>query len=453
MEPQSATGRPDGARNPSGPPARGSSSPSSVAFAGLIGTTIEWYDFYISGTASALVFAPQFFPNVSPLAGTLAALSTFAIGFVARPVGGAVTGHIGDRIGRKSMLIASLLVMGVATVGIGLLPNYASIGIAAPILLVVLRFLQGVGVGGEWGGAVLMSVEHAPRSRRTLYGSFPQMGLPAGVILSSLMFLLIESVIAKNQFEQWGWRIPFLCSAVLIIIGLILRWRLTESPVFEAVQARKQRSRLPLGHVLRHWPLNLVAGLALSIAPSIIGNILLVYTLSYATKSLHVSSTTMLWASLAASLVQGVAVPIAGILSDRFSRQRVYLAGVVILLLWAFPYFWLINTGSTGNIVLAMCGAGLIGGLLTAPQAVLVAYAFPARVRYSGASVTYGLGGIAGGAFAPVIATALLAAYGSTVPISLYLVVAGVVSAVAVALVVSNIAADDEPAQNAVAAG
>jgi metabolite-proton symporter len=449
MEPKVTTNRVPGAdaERPVAP-----ATVRRVAIASLIGTTIEWYDFFVYGTAAALVFRPQFFPNVSPTVGTIASLSTFAIGFVARPVGGALMGHVGDRIGRKSMLVASLIIMGLATVCIGLLPNFATIGITAPILLVLLRFVQGIGVGGEWGGAVLMSVEHAPRFKRTLYGSFPQMGLPAGVALASLAFLALRLLVDDAQFTSWGWRIPFLVSALLIAFGLVVRLKLTESPAFEAVQARKEQSRLPVVDVLRSRPRNLFAASVLNIAASGLGNILLVYTLTYVTKNLGVSSKTMLWVTVIVAVMWTVLIPVSAALADRYGRQRVFLSGAALCVVWAFPYFWLLNTGSFGAILLAAAVAGAAVAIMSAPHAALVAYAFPARIRYSGSSIAYALGGIAGGALAPIIATALFAAFGSAVPISLYLIVIGLISALGAVFIVSNMSADDAEIAQAAAA-
>lgn len=445
MEPEHATRPTSGTQTAPSDVAGGRTRPGVVALAALIGTTIEWYDFYIYGTATALVIAPQFFPNVSPLAGTLASLSTFGVGFVARPIGGAIMGHVGDRVGRKSMLIASLLLMGVATALIGVLPNYAAIGAAAPVLLVVLRFAQGLGVGGEWGGAVLMSVEHAPPGRRAFYGSLPQMGVPLGVLLSSLAFLALQAVMTPEEFSSWGWRLPFLSSALLIVLGIVLRLRLTESPVFEALRADRRRSRLPVAEVLRTRPLNLLAAIAISVAPSGLGNLLLVWTITYTTRTLQVPSSTLLWISVAMTAVYAAVIPLASRLADRFSRQRVFLVAAGACVLWAFPYFWLINTRSVGAILLAMSVAAAVVGSLSSIHSGLVAYAFPARVRYSGASIAYGLGGVAGGAIAPIIATALFAAFVSTTPVSLYIVAAGVVSGIAAAGVVSDINADHRP--------
>ncbi|MFC5141424.1 MFS transporter [Actinomycetospora rhizophila] len=404
--------------------------PRRVALAGLIGTTIEWYDFFIYGTAAALVFAPQFFPQVSPVAGTLAALSTFAIGFVARPVGGALMGHFGDRLGRRRMLVASLLVMGVGTLLIGLLPTYAAIGVAAPVLLVLLRFVQGVGVGGEWGGATLLALEHAPPSKRTLYSSLPQVGLPLGVVLASLVFLVVRLGLDEAAFAAWGWRVPFLLSAVLVVFGLVLRLRLDESPEFERVRAEAEVRRAPLADVLRA-PRVLVPAAGLNVLVSGLANILLVFTLSYVAARQLVGAPTMLAITVVTALVWAGVIPLAAVWAARRGRRPVMLAGVVALTLWAFPYFWLIDTGSVLATLVACVVAGAGFAVASGPYGAYLAEAFPTAVRYSGSSVAYALGSVVGGALAPIVATVLFAATGTGTAISAYVVVLGLVSLLA----------------------
>jgi metabolite-proton symporter len=415
-----------------------------AATAGLIGTTIEWYDFFAYGTAAALVFAPQFFPEVSSLAGTLAVLATFAVGFVARPVGGAVMGHFGDRFGRKRMLVTSLVMMGAATFCIGLLPGYATIGAAAPVLLVILRLVQGLGVGGEWGGAVLMSVEHAPSGRRAFYGSFPQMGLPAGVGLATVAFLVLRLLLDERQFAAWGWRIPFLLSAVLVAFGLVVRARLEESPEFVSVRQEGRVSRGPAVEVVRRRPAGLLIAAGVSVSGSALGNILLVYTLAHATKELGLATSTMLWIIVVVSLVWTLLIPVSAALADRVGRRRLLLAGVSLGAVWGFPYFWLVDTGSAGGVLLAMVVAGSAIGVASGPHAAFVAEAFPARLRYSGASIAYAIGGVAGGAIAPIVATSLYAGTGSTALISAYVVGVCALSA-GCTLALRSPAAPDEP--------
>ncbi|OSY38855.1 Inner membrane metabolite transport protein YhjE [Pseudonocardia autotrophica] len=404
-----------------------------MALAGLIGTTIEWYDFFIYGMAAALVFAPQFFPGASPVAGTLAALSTFAIGFVARPIGGALMGHFGDRVGRRSMLVLSLLIMGVGTLLIGLLPTYATIGIAAPILLVVLRFAQGIGVGGEWGGATLLALEHAPPSRRTLYSSFPQVGLPLGVVLASLVFLLVRLSVDEAAFVAWGWRIPFLISAGLVVFGLVLRLKLDESPQFTRVRSREQVRRSPLGDVLRA-PRTLLPASGINIVVSGLANIMLVFTLSYVATRQLVGSSAMLAITVVTALVWAGVIPLAAMLAERHGRRPLLLAGAGLLTVWAFPYFWLIDTGSVAGVLTACVVTGIGVAIASGPYGAYIAEAFPTAVRYSGSSVAYAIGGVLGGAIAPIVATALFAVTGNGTAISAYVVVLGLVSIAAVLL-------------------
>ncbi|MEJ2871342.1 MFS transporter [Actinomycetospora sp. OC33-EN08] len=403
--------------------------PRRVALAGLIGTTIEWYDFFIYGTAAALVFAPQFFPSVSPVAGTLAALSTFAIGFVARPVGGAVMGHFGDRLGRRRMLVASLLIMGVGTLLIGLLPTYAVIGAAAPVLLVLLRFVQGIGVGGEWGGATLLALEHAPPRRRTLYSALPQVGLPLGVVLASLVFLGVRLAVDDAAFAAWAWRIPFLLSALLVAFGLVLRLRLDESPEFERVRSAGVH-RAPLAEVLR-TPQVLLPAAGLNVLISGFANVLLVFTLAYVAARQLVGAQTMLAITVVTALVWAGALPLAAMWAQRIGRRPVTLVGVVGLTAWAFPYFWLLDTGTTAGALVACVVAGAGFGIGTGAYGAYIAEAFPAPVRYSGSSVAYAIGSVAGGALAPIVATVLFAQTGTGTAISAYVVGLGLVSLVA----------------------
>lgn len=402
-----------------------------VAAASFIGTTIEWYDYFIYGSAAALVFAPQFFPTADPLTGTLAAFATFAVGFIARPIGGVVMGHYGDVLGRKSMLVISMMLMGIATVCIGLLPNYATIGIAAPILLVVLRFVQGLGVGGEWGGAVLMAVEYAPKKKRALYGAFPQMGLPAGIVAANLVFLAVSAIVAPEAFASWGWRIPFLLSAVLIAAGLVLRLKISESPAFVAAKDTEPSKRRPIVDVLRNHKRSLALASAASIAAPALGYLVLVYMLSYGVQVLDLPRNTMLWLIIGGSVVWLVAIAAAAVLADRIGRKPVFLGGAALVTVWAFPFFALVDTARPALILLAFA-VGTVGiAGMAGPQATLVAALFPTSVRYSGASLAYQVGSIVGGALAPLIATALYAAYGTSTPIAIYMAALGLVSFVA----------------------
>jgi metabolite-proton symporter len=399
-----------------------------VAVASAIGTTIEWYDFFIYGTAAAVVFAPQFFPQVSPLAGTLASFATFAVGFIARPLGGVVMGHFGDRIGRKSTLVWCLVLMGVATFGIGLLPNYESAGVWAPVLLVLFRFVQGFALGGEWGGAVLMSVEHAPQSRRGLFGSFVALGLPAGIILSNLVFLAASSLVTPEQFARWAWRIPFIASVVLVAVGLFVRLNLAESPVFTEVLRAQTARRMPVVDVLRAEgrTVLLAAGSYLSISAT--GYLVIVYFVSYATRNLQFPLGATLTLLQVAAVVFAASIVYFANRSDRIGRRRMMrwsLGGLVFASLVFFP---LIDTKSMWLAGLSLCLMLLVQGAYIGPQAAVFAESFPAPVRYSGASLSITLGTVFGGAIAPFLATALYGAAGSSWPITIYAVVLSVIS-------------------------
>jgi MFS transporter, MHS family, shikimate and dehydroshikimate transport protein len=404
-----------------------------VAAASFIGTTIEWYDFFLYGTAAALVFGDLFFPEAKPLVGTLLAFSTYAVGFAARPIGGIVFGHFGDRIGRKSMLVLSLLIMGVATFLIGLLPTFASIGILAPILLVILRFAQGIGVGGEWGGAVLMSVEHAPKGRRGFFGSWPQMGVPAGLLLSTGVFALIQAMTSEAAFMSWGWRVPFLASAILVGVGLFIRLKLMESPAFQRVKETNTEAPKPIVDVVRKYPREVLTAMGMRVAENGCFYILTVFVLAYGEEELGLAKGTMLWGVIIAAAIGLMTVPLWGGLSDRIGRKPLYLAGAVITTLWAFPLFGLINTESPVLIWLSIAvGVNLGHDLMYGPQAAYFSELFGTRVRYSGASLGYQLASVFAGGFAPLIATALLAANGGDPAlVALYMMGMGLISVVA----------------------
>jgi metabolite-proton symporter len=404
-----------------------------VARASFMGTTIEWYDFFIYATAAALVFGPQFFPSSSPLASTLAAYSTFAVGFIARPIGGVIMGHFGDRVGRKQLLVFSLVLMGAATFLIGLLPNYATIGFWAPVLLVLLRFAQGIGVGGEWGGAVLMAVEHAPPNKRTFYGSFPQMGLPAGIIVSNVIFLIIGLFVAQEQFAVWGWRIPFLLSAALVIFGLVMRLRIMESPEFTAVKDNGHVARQPMVELVRHHPKQLLLTSGASIAAPALGYLVLVYLLSYGTTELALSRTTMLTLIIIGSVTWMAVIAGSAVLADRIGRKPVFLAGTVLATVWSVPFFLFIDTAQPVIMAMAIIVATAGVAAMAGPQAALIADVFPVRIRYSGTSSAYQIGSVLGGAVAPIAATALFAAYGSSLPIGIYMAAMGLITLVSMA--------------------
>ena len=408
-----------------------------VLSASLVGTAIEWYDFFIYGSAAALIFGPQFFPaDDNPVVGTLAAFATFAVGFLARPLGGLLMGHYGDRIGRKAMLMVSMLLMGVATVAIGLLPTYATIGVWAPILLVTFRILQGIGVGGEWGGAVLMAVEYSPRNRRALYGAFPQMGLPLGIIGANLVFVVVSNILAPEAFQAWGWRVPFLFSAVLVLIALWIRLQVEDSPAFKTMKKEKTVAKAPMLDLFRrHTGTVLLAGVV-SIAPPAIGYMYSVWMLSHRENLGEdgVAQNTMLALIIFGAVCHLVTVALGALLADRFTQKKVFLWGAAMLTLWAFPFFWLADTGQWYNIAIAFAVVLLAQSLMAGPQAALIAELFPAEVRYSGASVAYQIGSILGGGFMPLIGTGLYAAFGTSTPIALYLMLMGLISFVAMAV-------------------
>ncbi|MFE3176450.1 MFS transporter [Amycolatopsis sp. NPDC059090] len=403
-----------------------------VALASAIGTTIEWYDYFAYSTATALVFNKLFFPSLSPSSGTLAAFATLGVGFVARPLGGIVWGHFGDRVGRKAMLVASLVLMGLATAGVGALPTYHQAGVIAPILLVVLRVLQGISAGGEWGGAALMAVEHAPEGKRGRYGSFSQIGVPAGLILAQLVFFLVNNSLSPDQFRSWGWRIPFLVSLVLVAVGLVIRLRVEESPVFAKLRSTGERSKLPIVEVLRARPKQVLAAAVSFIANTALGYIFFAYLLSYGTSVLKLSSTTMLVVVIVGSVVWLASIVAAAIWSDSVGRKPVYLAGSVLLVVWSIPFFLLVDTAKPWLLIVAVVVLNIGLGATYGPQSALFSELFESRFRYSGSSFAYAVGAVLGGGFAPLIAASLQSSTGTSLSVSLYMVGVGVLSLLAV---------------------
>ncbi|MBW8796913.1 MAG: MHS family MFS transporter [Streptomyces sp.] len=410
-----------------------------IVAAGLIGTTIEWYDFFLYGSAAALVFNKLFFPDSDPLVGTLLSFLTYAVGFAARPLGALVFGHYGDRLGRKRLLVLSLLLMGGATFAIGLLPTHATVGGAAPVLLTLLRLVQGFALGGEWGGAVLLVSEHGDARRRGFWASWPQTGAPAGQLLATGVLSLLTAVLSDGAFASWGWRIPFLLSGVLVVVGLWIRLSVDESPVFRAALARSEARRNagraeqpPLVAVLRHHWRDVLVAMGARMAENISYYVITAFVLVYATTSAGVSEQTALNAVLIGSAVHFAVIPAWGALSDRVGRRPVYLLGAAGIGLWMFPFFALADTGRFGYLVLAVTVGLVLHGAMYAPQAAFFAEMFATRMRYSGASVGAQFASVAAGAPAPLVATALLADYDSPTPIALYVIAASVLTLVAV---------------------
>jgi MFS transporter, MHS family, shikimate and dehydroshikimate transport protein len=403
-----------------------------VALASFIGTTIEWYDFFLYGTFAALVFNQLFFPTFDPLMGTMAAFGTYAIGFVARPIGGIVIGHFGDKVGRKSMLVLTLVVMGVATFLIGLLPTYETIGPWAAVLLILLRMAQGFGVGGEWGGAVLMAVEHAPAGKRGFYGSWPQVGVAAGLLIANAVFLLVSSQLSSEQFLSWGWRIPFLVSIVLVVVGMVIRVRILETPAFEKAREATGEVRQPLIEVLRRHPKEVLLAMGARFAENGAFYIYSAFVLVYATQQVKMAQSVVLNGILLGAALEIVAIPLFGALSDRVGRRPVYLFGAVTTGVFAFPFFWLIDTGTPGYVWLALVIAFVFShAAMYGPQGAFLSELFGTRVRYSGASLGTQLASVFAGGLAPLIATWLLPRYGVSA-VALYVIGMALVTIVAV---------------------
>jgi MFS transporter, MHS family, shikimate and dehydroshikimate transport protein len=427
---------------------------NQVALSGLIGATVEWYDFFLYGTAAALVFGQLFFPSSDPLVGTIAAFGSFAFGYLSRPIGAVVFGHYGDKIGRKTMLILTLLIMGIATFLIGLLPTYDTIGVWAPILLLVLRFFQGIGLGGEWGGAVLLAVEHSPRNKRGFYGSLIQIGAPAGLLLGTGAFLIVSNL-PEEQFLSWGWRVPFLVSVLLIGVGLFIRLKILETPAFSQVKESGTEARMPMVEVFRDYPKNVLLTMGARLSEGQVFNIFAVFAITYATTQLELTRSTVLYGVLIGAAVECLTLPVFGAFADRFGRRPVYMGGAAFCALFAFPFFWLLDTENTVLIWLALALGFAIGhSAMWGPQASFFSEAFGTRVRYSGTSFVYQFSGIASSALTPLIATALLGwAGGSPWLVVVFVIVYAAISFISTYLAretyrdeISEVRADRQPA-------
>lgn len=404
--------------------------------ASTVGTTIEWYDFFLYGIATAVVFQRLFFPTLDPFAGQIASLSTFTIGFLARPIGGLIFGYLGDRVGRKSTLVATLLLMGVSTLLVGFLPTYDQIGLAAPVLLAALRFVQGIGVGGEWGGAVLLALEYAHGGKRGFFASWPQAGVPLGLLTASGAVALLQSAMTEQAFLDWGWRVPFYFSGVLIVVGLLIRIRILETPLFAELKEKNQLSATPVTEaVRRHWREILLAA-GTRITEQSCFYLFSTYIIAYGRSALRVEERWILWSVNVAAAIEFFTIPFFGFLSDRFSRKGTYVAGCIVLLLFAWPYYLLLWTKSPAWILLAIA-LSLAGGhaMLYSVQASLIPELFGTRLRYTGASLGYQLASVVAGGPAPLIAASLVEAFPNQYwPLVVYIIATSVVSLVCVQL-------------------
>jgi MHS family shikimate/dehydroshikimate transporter-like MFS transporter len=387
----------------------------------LIGSTIEWYDFHIYGLTAALVFPALFFPGSDPLIATIQSLATFTLGFIARPVGGVIFGHFGDKIGRKSILAITLFLMGFATFTIGLLPTYETIGVWAPVLLIALRLLQGIAVGGEWGGAILVTFEHAPENKRGFYGSFPQMGGPLGLLIATSAFAIV-STLPESQFLSWGWRVPFLASILLVTVGLFIRLKLQETPEFEKVKESRKVAKTPILEVLKFHKREVFQVMGARFAESGTYFIFSVFVLTYTTTQLGLPRSVAVSGVMIATVLEVITIPLFGLLSDKIGRRPVYMGGAIFTALFAFPFFWLLDTETTPLIWLAVVLGLAIGhAAMYGPQAAFFSEMFGANVRYSGISLGYQLSSIFAGGIAPIVSIFLISSSaGKSWPVALY---------------------------------
>lgn len=406
-----------------------------AGLASMMGTTIEWYDFFLYGTAAALIFNKIFFPSFDPLTGTLAAFATYAVGFLARPLGGIIFGHYGDKLGRKSMLLITLFMMGIPTILIGLIPSYHSIGYWAAVLLVLMRFLQGIAVGGEWGGAVLMAVEHAPEGKKGFFGSLPQAGVAAGLILASLAMSAVAAL-PEQAMYSWGWRIPFLASIALLLVGWLIRAKVAESPDFEKIKERAEKVSLPAMVVLRQYPKQVLVVIGGRLAEVTWFYTVVTFALAYATGTLHITKGVMLDATIWGALAALFTIPLVGVLTDKIGAKWIFMAGAIGMMLFSSSFFSMLQTLSPSTITVAVVIAiGVVYALLYGPEGSLFSAQFPPEVRYSGISIGVQISGAIGGGLAPIVATSLLARGGGDPGyIVLYLTILGVIAVVSAAL-------------------
>jgi metabolite-proton symporter len=407
-----------------------------VVFASLIGATIEWYDFFLYGVIAGIVFNQLYFPAHDPLVSMVLAYATFAVGFVARPLGGIIFGHFGDKLGRKQMLVLTILIMGVATVLIGFLPTYGQIGVAAPILLLILRIAQGIGIGGEWGGAVLMAYEFAPENKRGYYASIPQIGLAIGLCLSSGVVALL-SLLPDEAFMSWGWRSAFVGSVVLIAVGLYIRLKVAETPDFAVVKEEQKELKIPFVELIRTYPRNILLGMGARYIDGVFFNVFAVFSIVYLSKHVQVDRTTALWLVSLSALVMVATIPLFGKLSDRWGRPKTYAIGSLLLALVTYPAFMLMGSGSLPLIALALIVPfGIIYAMCYGPEAALFSDLFDVKVRYTGISFVYQFSGIFASGITPIIATYLIS-YGGGTPwlLAAYVVFAALVSMVSAMLI------------------
>jgi len=404
-----------------------------VLIASLVGSSIEWFDYFLYGTVAALVFNHLFFHSEDPVVGLMLAYASFALSFFIRPLGGIIFSHIGDRIGRKKTLVLTLSLMGGGTVLMGILPTYESIGVAAPILLIILRLIQGLGLGGEWGGALLLAVEYAPKEKRGLFGSIPQMGVTIGLLLGTVS-MSIMTLLPDDQFMSWGWRVPFILSAFLVLFGLWIRKGIDETPSFKKAQERNEIVKLPIIETIKTHRKEVLIAVGAKVVETAPFYIFGTFIVSYATSQLGYSNTLTLNAVTIATVVTTILIPIMGKLSDQIGRKKLYVCGTVLMILYAFPYFWILHTGSAFGVIAAtVIGLGIIWAPITAVLGTMFSEIFKSNVRYTGISLGYQIGAAVAGGTAPLVATALLNAYNNSyVPVALYIILTSIISLIAI---------------------